>query len=242
MKRIFAILFLCLYTTQSHAIFWAFSAISEASKTEEEKLEEKRLEEEEEKKRKHFIGFSAGAGIGDLVEVPLVNPRTIKKQRQILLGNSLEYNIAIEGGWQKYTYEKVGYQVMFRGRFVYMSDFSSPIFSAPIPNKYNSGLTFELSAGIDGIFDFVKTEDYSFGMILGINGGAGVFTPFQKTESVLDILTHNSYGLFSNIRTGFKVGVPTGFVDLVLEVPFLPFMFIKNPYNYTLSLGYKHFF
>lgn len=85
MKRIFAILFLCLYTTQSHALFWVFSAINESTKTEEEKLEEKRLEEEEEKKRKHFIGFSVGAGIVDLVEAP-VNPRIIKNQNQVLIG------------------------------------------------------------------------------------------------------------------------------------------------------------
>lgn len=41
MKKVFAILFLCLYTTQSHAIFWVFSAIKEATMTEEEKLEKK---------------------------------------------------------------------------------------------------------------------------------------------------------------------------------------------------------
>ena len=158
MKRIFAVLFLCLYTTQSHALFWVFNAINEASKTEEEKLEEKRLEEEEEKKKKHFIGFSVGAGIVDLVEAP-VNPRIIKNQNQVLIGNSLEFALAIEGGWQKYTYEKVGYQTMFRGRFLYMSDFSSPIFSAPIPNKFNEALSLEVSAGIDGIFDFVKNNE-----------------------------------------------------------------------------------
>lgn len=101
MKRLFAILFLCLYATQSHAIFWA---INEATKTEEEK----RIEVEEEKKKRHFIGFSVGAGVGDL-SLPLINPRLYKSAKKELIGNSLEFALAIEGGWQKYTYEKVGY-------------------------------------------------------------------------------------------------------------------------------------
>ena len=237
MKRIFAILFLCLYTTQSHAIFWAFSAIKEATMTEEEKL----LEEEEEKKKKHFIGFSVGAGVGDLGAV-LFNPRFDKVGKKELIGNSLEFTLAIEGGWQKYTYEKVGYQTMFRGRFVYMSDFSSPIFSAPIPNKFNEALSLEVSAGIDGIFDFVKNNEISFGMILGINGGAGMLIPFQEADDYIQGMAHCSYGLFSNIRAGFQIGMPTGFIDFVAEIPFVSMLVLKSPYNYTLSLGYKHFF
>ncbi|RDU72194.1 hypothetical protein [Helicobacter brantae] len=237
MKKIFAIFFLCLYTTQSYAIFWAINAIKEATMT----AEERRLEEEEEKKKKHFIGFSIGAGVGDL-SLTLINPRFFEVAKKELVGNSLEYALAIEGGWQKYTYEKVGYQTMFRGRFVYMSDFSSPIFSAPIPDKFNSGLSVEISAGVDGIFDFIKSEDCSFGMILGINGGVAIFSPFQEAKDSLDALSHNSYGIFSNLRTGFQVGVPTGFIDLVAEIPFAPMLFMKSPFSYTLSLGYKHFF
>ncbi|RDU71104.1 hypothetical protein [Helicobacter brantae] len=238
MKRIFAILFLCLYTTQSHAIFWAFGAIREASMTEEERL----LEEEEEKKKKHFIGFSVGAGVGDISGVPAFQPRFFKSIKGELIGNSLEFALAIEGGWQKYTYEKVGYQTIFRGRVIYMSDFSSPIFSSPIPNKFNEALSLELSAGIDGIFDFIKNDEVSFGMILGINGGASMLIPFQEADDYIQGAAHCSYGLFSNLRTGFQVGLPTGFIDLILESSFVPLMMMKSPFNYTLSLGYKHFF
>lgn len=236
MKRIFAILFLCLYTTQSHAIFWAFSAIKEATMTEEEK----RLEEEEEKKKKHFIGFSVGTGIMDLA-CPMFNPRYWK--RGDIYANSFDIALALEGGWQKYTSEKIGYQVMFRGRLSYAPDFKSPIFSAPIPDNFSSALSIEFSAGIDGIFDFVKNNESSFGMILGINGGASVLMMNKGGSYHFIIDGANTYGVFSNLRTGFQVGLPTGFIDLVLELPIMP-MFLprEDPYNYTLSLGYKHFF
>ena len=232
MKRIFAILFLCFYTTQSHAIFWAFSAINEASKSEEEK----RLEEEEEKKKKHFIGFSVGAGIMDLGS-PILNPRIWKVDQKYLEGNSLNIALSLEGGWQKYTYEKVGYQVIFRGRINYATDFKSPIFNAPKTSIYKIAFLATASAGIDGIFDFVKSNENSFGMILGINAGAGMIWADKDSDAGV------SLGLNTNLRTGFQVGLPTGFIDLTLELPLIPLFFPKEvPYNYTLSLGYKHFF
>lgn len=234
MKRIFAILFLCLCANRSFA-FWGLW----------DYMEEEREREEAQMKAegyKHFIGFSVGAGVGDISGVPAFQPRFFKSIKDELIGNSLEFPFAIEGGWQKYTYEKVGYQTMFRGRFLYMSDFSSPIFSAPIPNKFNEALSIELSAGIDGIFDFIKNDETSFGMILGINGGFSMLIPFQEADDYIQGAAHCSYGLFSNLRTGFQVGLPTGFIDLVLESSFVPLMMMKSPFNYTLSLGYKHFF
>lgn len=216
MKRFFAIIFLCLYTTQAHAIFWIFQKIHEATMTEEEK----RLEEEEEKKKKKFIGVTFGAGVGDL-GLPVLNPRFFKQAKDELVGNSLEFALAVEGGWQKYTYEKVGYQAVFRGRFVYMSDFRNPIFSAPIPTKFHDALSIEVSAGVDGIFDFVKNDNSSFGMILGINAGFNLVIPFQPEDDYVKAWFNNGYGTLSNLRVGFQVGMPTGFIDLVAEVPFL---------------------
>lgn len=232
MKRIFAILFLCLCVNRSFA-FWGLW----------DYMEEEREREEAQMKTegyKHFIGFSVGAGIMDLA-CPMFNPRYWK--RGDIYANSFDIALAIEGGWQKYTYEKVGYQTMFRGRISYAPDFSSPIFSAPIPKKFNEALSIELSAGIDGIFDFIKNDETSFGMILGINGGFSMLIPFQEADNYIQGAARCSYGVFSNLRTGFQVGLPTGFIDLVLELPIMP-MFLPNedPYNYTLSLGYKHFF
>lgn len=233
MKRIFAILFLCLCVNRSFA-FWGLW----------DYMEEEREREEAQMKAegyKHFIGFSVGAGVGDL-GLPLINPRLYNVAKKELIGNSLEFPLAIEGGWQKYTYEKVGYQTMFRGRVIYMSDFSSPIFSAPIPNKFNEALSIELSAGIDGIFDFIKNDETSFGMILGINGGFSMLIPFQEADDYIQGAANCGYGVFSNIRAGFQIGMPTGFIDLVAEIPFAPILVMKSPFNYTLSLGYKHFF
>lgn len=230
MKKVFAFLFLCFYCNQSYAWGWFDNEPAE------QEVEVKRVDN-----TKSFIGFSVGAGIVDLVEAP-INPRIIKSQSQVLIGNSLDFALAIEGGFQRYTHEKVGYQTMFRGRFVYMPDFKNPIISAPIPKNFTQAFAFELSAGIDGIFDFIKNDKSSFGMILGINGGASIIMTNKDGNYHFILDSANSYGVFSNLRTGFQIGVPTGFIDLVLETTLLPFMFPKNPYNYTLSLGYKHFF
>ena len=238
MKKIFAILFLCFCFEQSLAGGWFWDNVQEEIKAKEQA---KQQEQKKVKDYKRFIGLSVGAGVGDLGPV-LFNPRLDEVGKKELIGNSLEFALAIEGGWQKYTHKKVGYQTMFRGRFLYMSDFSSPIFPAPIPSKFNEALSVEVSAGIDGIFDFVKNDKSSFGMILGINGGAGMFIPFQEANDYIQGALHCSYGLFSNIRVGFQIGMPMGFIDLVAEIPFVSTLVLKSPYNYTLTLGYKHLF
>ena len=79
-------------------------------------------------------------------------------------------------------------------------------------------------------------------MILGINGGVSVLMPNKDGSYHFILDGSNSYGVFSNLRTGFQIGLPTGFIDLVLESSFVPLMMMKSPFNYTLSLGYKHFF
>ncbi|HIY43824.1 MAG TPA: hypothetical protein IAA23_02175 [Candidatus Helicobacter avistercoris] len=117
-----------------------------------------------------------------------------------------------------------------------------PIFSAPIPTKFNKALSVELSAGIDGIFDFIKNDKSSFGMILGINGRVSILMPNKDGSYHFILDGANSYGVFGNLRIGFQIGIPTGFIDLVAEVPFTPLLVMKSPFNYTLSLGYKHFF
>lgn len=123
-----------------------------------------------------------------------------------------------------------------------MSDFKNPIISAPIPKNFTQAFSFELSAGIDGIFDFIKNDKSSFGMILRINGGAGMLIPFQEANDYIQGALHCSYGLFSNIRAGFQIGMPTSFIDFVAEVPFISTLVLKSPYNSTLTLGYKYLF
>ena len=232
MKKVFAFLFLCFYFNQSYAWGWFDNEPTE------QEIEVKKVDNN----TKSFIGFSVGAGVGDISNVPAFEPRFFKSINDELLGNSLEFALAIEGGFQRYTHEKVGYQTMFRGRFVYMSDFKNPIISAPIPKNFTQAFSFELSAGIDGIFDFIKNDKSSFGMILGINGGVSVLMPNKDGSYHFILDGANSYGVFSNLRIGFQIGLPTGFIDLVLESSFVPLMLMKSPFNYTLSLGYKHFF
>lgn len=115
--RVFLLsLILCLYTTQSQATFW--SDLRRSMMTEEEK----KAYDEEEKKKKHFIGFSVGAGVMDL-GFPFLNPRIWKATRHLLEANSLDYVVAIEGGWQKHTYEKVGIRNTLGFTFSYSRHF-----------------------------------------------------------------------------------------------------------------------
>lgn len=127
MKKVFAFLFLCLCVNQSYAWGWFDNEPAE------QEVKVKKVDN-----TKSFIGFSVGvgAGVGDISNVPAFEPRFFKSINDELLGNSLEFALAIEGGFQRYTHEKVGYQTMFRGRFVYMSDFKNPIISAPIPKNF----------------------------------------------------------------------------------------------------------
>lgn len=103
MKKVFAFLFLCLCVNQSYAWGWFDNEPAE------QEVEVKKVDN-----TKSFIGFSVGAGVGDLGPV-LFNPRLDEVGKKELVGNSLEFALAIEGGFQRYTHEKVGYQTMFVG-------------------------------------------------------------------------------------------------------------------------------
>lgn len=104
MKKVFAFLFLCLCVNQSYAWGWFDNEPAE------QEVEVKKVDN-----TKSFIGFSVGAGVGDISNVPAFEPRFFKSINDELLGNSLEFALAIEGGFQRYTHEKVGYQTMFVG-------------------------------------------------------------------------------------------------------------------------------
>ncbi|HIY43823.1 MAG TPA: hypothetical protein IAA23_02170 [Candidatus Helicobacter avistercoris] len=110
MKKVFTFLFFCFYCNQSYAWGWF------DNESAEQEVEVKKADNN----TKSFIGFSVG--VGDLGLV-LFNPRLDEVGKKELVGNSLEFALAIEGGFQRYTHEKVGYQAMFRGRFVYKTSY-----------------------------------------------------------------------------------------------------------------------
>lgn len=67
-------------------------------------------------------------------------------------------------------------------------------------------------------------------------GGASILMMNKGGSYHFIIDGANTYGVFSNMRAGFQIGIPTGFIDLILELPIMPMFLPKeDPYNYTLS-------
>lgn len=232
MKRMFAILFLCLYTTQSHAIFWAINAIREASMTEEERL----LEEEEEKKKKYYFGINASVGIMD-IGTPVFYPRIWGNFNDgKMFAYSLSYGVSLEWGVQKYTSEKIGYRGGVFAQFSFATDFHSTNSQA---FKYSKMFLVDGGAKIDGLFDFIQTDETHFGMLLGVSGGGGMIIT-HKPEGGDEGFT---VGLNANARVGLQVQGSLGALELVLSLPITEmFFWDENPWHSTLTLGYKYIF
>lgn len=98
----------------------------------------------------------------------------------------------------------------------------------------------------DGLFNFVKSGDNRFGMILGIGVEAGMLFVNRpnKTEKAMEIM-----GNFP-IRLGLQTQFGHNIIDLVANLSLggislgglLRESFSVGSYNSTLTLGYKHFF
>lgn len=236
MKRIFAILFLCLYTTQSHAIFWAINAVREATMTEEEK----RLKAEEEKTKKYYFGINMGIGIMD-IGTPVLYPRIWGDFNSgKMFANSMSYTFSLEWGIQKYTSEKIGYRGGVFGQFSFATDFNHPILPTNSQTfKYNKMFLVNMGGKIDGLFDFIQSDETHFGMLLGLRGGGGMIIA-KKPEGGNDGFM---VGLNADARIGLQVQGSLGALELVLSVPLTEmFFWDENPWHSTLTLGYKYLF
>lgn len=187
-----------------------------------------------------FIGISIGAGLYD------IQPGYIFSFNTRLAGYSptraFGGNIAITAGGQKYTYEKVGWRYVFVLRADYMDSW-----------KYRYNQNFHLKSGwginatmaIDGMFDFIRANNSSFGMILGVG-----FELFDlkiiksESESVWGVTTP----FVMDMRIGFRGQFNKNVIDLVLTFPYGGGIGISGGVGArtflgtTLTLGYKHLF
>lgn len=123
-----------------------------------------------------FFGVEAGVGVYGVFPAILlsVNPSFSPEGSAFGLG----YSFGISGGWQKYTYEKVGIRNTFGFLFSYIPDLGSIRKAKPDacffchskkPTDFKgvSGQGYNFYYALDGVFDFLKNNEIRFGMIFG---------------------------------------------------------------------------
>lgn len=146
----------------------------------------------------------------------------------------LSYGGGIFGGWQKYTYEKVGMRNTLGLRVFGAKNLKA---KQTEYEKYEKDLFVDTTFyyALDGLFDFVKNGENRFGMSLGFS-----IDLFQLTESK----NFSGFGFFFRFspRLGFYTQFDNHIVDLVASVPLVGIGGGELAYNSTLTLGYKYLF
>ena len=189
-----------------------------------------------------FVGVEGGVGVFGVFPAIFLslNPSFHPKGNPFGLG----YSIGFSGGWQKYTFEKVGLRNTLGFLFSYVPDLASIQRGSgdncmfcksdkPTDFKGISGQGYNFYYALDGLFDFVKNGETRFGMSLGFriavtgtsgqNGLYGFLATYgartglyaKFNDSLLDLT-------FSISITGAGIG------DIIYDAPFM--------------LGYKHLF
>lgn len=206
--------------------------------------------EAEDLERKWFVGFDGGVGLYDLGLSMVITPN-LRLYGEKPYAGEMNYLLGIIGGFQKYTYEKVGFRFSFGIKGYYVEKFGNVSYDdSNIANKtYHSlgdGGGFYAVIYYDGLFDFVHSGDNRFGMILGIGVEQGMlfFNRPNKTE--------RAFGFMGNfpIRLGFQTQLGHNIIDLVANLSLggislgglIGEGFDVGSYNSTLTLGYKYLF
>ena len=196
------------------------------------------------------MGVEGGVGMYDLGLNAVITPN-IRLYGLSPYASKMNYLLGLVGGFQKYTYEKVGFRFSFGIRGYHVGKFGKVSYDDP---KINNKTYHQLGDGggayalvyYDGLFDFVKSGDKRFGMILGIGFEQGFF--------LLNNLDRNekSVGIVGNIpiRLGFQTQFGCNIIDFVANLTLGGFSitgimgegFGVGSYNSTLTLGYKYLF
>lgn len=187
-------------------------------------------ETQDPKQWKSFFGVEVGVGMMNISTAFIFGGNAFNACGLV----GLSYGGGILGGWQKYTYEKVGMRNTLGLRV-----FGAKSFEAKQTEyeKYEKDLFIDTTFyyALDGLFDFVKNGDNRFGMSLGFS-----IDLFQLTESK-DLFGLGLFFRFSP-RLGFYTQFDNHVVDLVASVPLVGAGGGELAYNSTLTLGYKYLF
>lgn len=203
----------------------------------------------EEVDKKWFIGVEGGVGLYDLGLSVVMTPN-LRLYGANPYAGEMNYLLGVIGGFQKYTYEKVGFRFSFGIKGYYVEKFGEVSYDdSNVVNKtYRSlgdGGGFYAVMYWDGLFDFVHSGDNRFGMILGIGLEQGVLFLNRPNKE-------KAFGFMGNfpIRLGFQTQFGHNIIDLVANLSLggislgglIREGFGVGSYNSTVTLGYKYLF
>ena len=177
-----------------------------------------------------FFGVEGGVGNIDIFTAFILSANAFNDYG--LLG--LSYGGGILGGWQKYTYEKIGMRNTLGLRVFGAKNLKAKNASY---EKYEKDLFIDTTFyyAFDGLFDFVKNGNNRFGMSLGFSTDL-----LQLTESK----NLSGFGFFFRFspRLGFYTQFDNHIVDFIASVPIIGAGGGELAYNSTLTLSYKYLF
>ncbi len=190
-----------------------------------------------------FFGVEGGVGMMDIVPLFFIQLSSNIGLFQNTYGlRGLSYGAGIVGGWQKYTYEKVGMRNTL-GLRVFGTKITK---SGNIEDTFLGDVKFANETksliidvvpyyALDGLFDFVKNGRNRFGMNLGF--AVDVFhLSFLKDLKGIGVATLSA-------RLGFYTQFNHNVIELNATIPLAGLNGGKIfAYNSTLTLGYKYLF
>ena len=202
---------------------------------------------------KSYFGVEGGVGIYGIENafIIAINPTFFPSNTYLGMG----YSLGILGGWQKYTYEKVGMRNTLGFTFSFVPNISSiqkgdyEKFELCIFRCKNQKVDFTEARGqnydfyyaLDGLFDFVKQNKNHFGTslgfglsLLGASGQSGI----NDSDSLID-----GFSATLSVRLGLYLQLQDDIFELMLKAPLIG-VGAGNPIMMgdTLTLGYKKIF
>lgn len=196
---------------------------------------------------KSFFGVEAGVGIFGVGAGWIFTANSLFNTAHDTLG--LGYSGGILGGWQKYTYEKVGIRNTLGFAFSYTPNISSIkkgqsyhefciIFCKNTKEYIYNNRTaqhYDFYYALDGLFDFVKSGESRFGMSFGFS----LNLSFADSQGINDYI--GGATAFFGARTGLYTQFDNNVLEFILKIPILGFG--KDSINVSaLTLNYKHLF
>lgn len=204
-------------------------------------------ETQDPKQWKSFFGVEGGAGVFGISGGFIFSGNSLFNTGRDTLG--LGYSGGILGGWQKYTYEKVG----IRNTLGFAVSYTPNISSIKKGGKYaefcllfcknakeydynnNRAQHYDFYYALDGLFTFIKSGENRFGMTFGFSLNLSVGDSQGANDSLTSVT--GFFGTRIGLYTQFKDNI----LDLTLKFPIGGFG--GDSINVTtLTLGYKHLF